>query len=257
MIELIALGGWIFWTILGLAFLLEFISVGNEKAWPTITIPIVLAVVMGVFSSFNVLTYCRDNWVNILIGIGVYIVVACLWALFKWYRRCLRRGNVYAACLEKWAEQNLPNDVKITSINDIPWNKRVSFFLSLRDAFRYGHEDESYGRESWGSINISDPHTYRNEGAIDFESRSKQEIETLQVQVLKKVLSSPKENKERIMVWMIAWPFSMLTTLVFDFLYDFFNWLRKSLAGIFVEISRMAFGKYRKDFDTIKVEKEI
>lgn len=254
--ELIAIGGWIFWSLVALAFLLEFVAVGYEKAWPSVLLPILFTVVMGLFSSFNPILYGKENWQMLLISLGIYVVAACVWAIFKWYRRCVRRGKIYANCLETWAEKNMPEGVNITSVNDIPMDKRIEFFKALKDAFYYGMEDEAYGREQW-DIDISKVTRYQSDSGVEYARKEHEAIEVLQKEVLKKVLSSPKDNKERITVWMVAWPFSVLTTLVFDFLYDFFSWLRKSLSGLFIEISRMAFGKYRKDFENIKVEKEI
>lgn len=255
LLELIIVGHWVFWAIAILAFALEFIAVGYEKAWPTILVPLLFATVIGFFSSFSPIAYCKENWLTLLYSLGGYVVIACGWALFKWYRRCVRRGAIYANCLEKWADENM-DGIKITSINDIPYGKRIEFLAALKDAFYHGMEDESYGRERW-DINIENYYCSRDENAIDNQRNEKAHVDKTQKEVLKKVLSSPKDNKERITVWMVAWPFSMLTTLVFDFLYDFFGWLRKQLAGLFIEISRMAFGKYRKDFESIKVEKEV
>lgn len=258
LLELIAIGGCIFWALAILAFVIEFIAVGNEKACPTILVPIVFVAIMSFFSSWSLPLFFKENWLNMLWSLLAYVIIACIYAMLKWYRRSIRRGIIYANCLEDWAEENMPEGVKITSVNHIPMDKRLAFFNKLKDAFYKGTQDESYGRERWDIPELSrDPNYYRDDSAIDKQNKEKEHILKAQKQVLRKVLSSPKENKERITVWMAAWPISILTTFVFDFLYDFFGWLRKSLTGMFVEISRIGLGKYRKDFDSIKVEKEI
>lgn len=252
--ELITMGGLLSWIIVGVSVLLEFWFVGKEWGWPSIINPIILVSFIAFFSSFNVESYCKENWQNILWAIGIYIVVGCLWALFKWYRRCVRRGNIYSNCLEEWATKNMPDGLVITSINDIPMDKRIGFFKALK----YNFERNADAAEDvwfWG-VCIDDLRFSKQDSAMDIAIMEKEHVLGIQKDILKKVLSSPKENKERITVWMSAWPFSILTTLIFDFLYDFYNWLRKSLTEIFVAISRICFGKYRKDFESIKVDKE-
>lgn len=251
-LELIVAGGWLFWAIIGALCLLELVFVGKEVLWPTIILPIVSFIAISLFSTTKALTYCQENWKHCLYVLGAYIVIACLWATFKWYRRCIRRGKIYANCLEKWAEKNMPAGVHTSSVNDIPIHMQVKFFQALKTDFYV----EAYGREEWG-MSIDSIAKYGYESPAEYAVREREHVSELKTDVLKKVLSSPKENKDLITVWMVAWPFSILSTLVFDFLYDFFGWIRKSLAGLFIEIARMSFGKYRKDFDAIKIEKEI
>lgn len=56
------------------------------------------------------------------------------------------------------------------------------------------------------------------------------------------------ENKERIMTWMYLWPFSMLGTLVSEFLFKIWDRIYDAMGEVYNSIAAAAFSGVENDF---------
>lgn len=251
MLEWIAIGSWVFWSIFTVACIIEFVSASNEKLWPSILTFLGFCAVMGFFSDFNIITYCSENWIEMLAGFGVYVFIGIVWATVKWVLMARKRGKIYAYCLERWSEIS---GSKVLSIDHIRLEDKMNFFRILVNSFKEASSNLGWG-EYWEMHEIRE-HSGHSKPLNSEDKDFEKEINALQNTIMRKVLSSPFQHKEKIAVWMSAWPFSMVSSFLFDFLCDLFDNIRKLLNGFYVWLSKMAFGKYRRDFDNVVIKDE-
>ena len=234
--ELLTIGSLGFYLFCIFAFILEFIFVGLEKLWSAIVGILTFFGVLFFCTNFNFSTFFSENLEKIIWGIVFYIAMAVIWATFKWWRQFKQRGKVYAHCLWKWSRDEKVETIK--SINDIPINKRMEFMIDAEADFKKELNERFYM-------------------SMITSRKSEKDILEYQEAFLSAWLSSPKDNKERISLWMVAWPLSMLTTIIYDFIFEIFTWIRKALGDLYIGIARKSFGEYSNDFKSVKVEKEI
>lgn len=115
--NLITIGGWIFWSILIIAFLCIVASI-EDRGKAEIGTPTIVLVVLGML--FFVL--CRDIYTNLfqnvqfntsttLSIIGGYLICGVFWSFFKWWQYVKTQALLYHDRLKRYANTD-PNDYK-------------------------------------------------------------------------------------------------------------------------------------------------
>ena len=98
MFELIAYGGFVFFTLLFIEFIILLSLADSDGGdFGIITSLIIFAILMQFLSNANPLGFLATHWLSSIIGFLFYLVAGAGWATFKWIR------FVYA-CVDKYKE---------------------------------------------------------------------------------------------------------------------------------------------------------
>jgi len=181
---------------------------------------------------------------------GLYVFIGICWATLKWIQFAVRRRTKYAKCLAEW---NNERNTTVQSINDIPLVDRADFLRDVMTSFRY--DDDAWSCYELDTIK-RDYSSYPSSDGAPSSNEYRKLLLRAQNKVMAKALSSPLKHKECITVWLSAWPFSMLSSFVFEYIADFYRFIGKLISKFFVALSKAAMGKYRGDFANVSIESE-
>ena len=236
--ELIQIGGLAFWGIVALFVLLEFLWVANEKwGWSIFGFVLTIAA-FSVFSDVNMWQLITQNWLHLIIGFGIYVVIGVLWALFgKWYFFCKKRVDRYKGCLEQFNVKNM---------KEVPLDRKYDFYFYVKEQFCQLDDRIEY-------VELAQDN-YRKTG--DKILYTIMECERIEKELRSAIFPSPNLFKSKIIGWISAWPFSVLAHLVFDLMVDFYNNLYKLVKTFFDSVARLAFRGVGDEFKDIKSNKE-
>lgn len=219
-------GGVVFWAIICTAVVLEIIYIGNEKYLASFFNPVLLAVILMLFSSFNIFTFMYSNWVVCLKFAAMYVAAGVLWSMFKWYLCCAKRAATVKRLKYEWLARH--NLVDTQAVSSLTFQERVSYFEHIIRGV--------------GGITLLSHDFDRNPHESD--SAYSGRISSLFTQ---KIFLLPSENKGRITAWMSAWPFSLLWWVLGDLMTEFWNIIRRATRFVFMKVSIFAFRGVLKD----------
>lgn len=221
--NVIEFGGLIFWALFAFFFIAQLACVHEEEIGKSFVPIVVFGIVIWLFSSAGavILPWVHSYWAWLLL----YVPVGVGWAIFKWFRFSINRARIYKQLLTQEG---------YTSINDVPRPELTSFFSSLQSALPTHEYLDEFGNrpENWVSMS---PDVYAN--AIK--------------RILLRVMGHPKDYIQKIAVWIIWWPFSMLNALMFDFLRELGKTIVRLLKSVFLQVSKAAFRTQSADFQNL------
>jgi hypothetical protein len=230
MFELIAFGGWLFWGLSGIATITLFAAVSHEKVGIVIGTIVSFLAVLLVFGKTEIRGFFFGNWQSLLMWVGIYIGVAVAWAFVKWFILAARRSSRYGEIKKAWFEEN---SIEGTAVKELSPQLRMRFYHHIVSNVESNDD-------------ISQPYfTSLDRG----QETTPSELREAEKKVHEYIYPLPGQNKGRISIWMAAWPFSVLQTILGDLLYDLWNFLRKLGTRIFVGLSNLAWRKHRADFE--------
>jgi hypothetical protein len=194
-----------FWSLAGVATILLFLCVENEKpGFATLTL-IGSFALLALCGDFNVIHEVIVDPLRALFIVGLYFGGGGTWSFFKWWFYVKAHHDRYmdlrAGFLRK---HNLPEK------GEIPNELRVEFKSAV------DHNDQ------WSS---------RGTGRVS-----------------KPII---RENKGRIVLWMIYWPWSAVWTLINDPVKKTFEWMFHRLQGVYQFVADSIYRNTKDDFNYI------
>lgn len=179
MFTLLALGSIGFWVLLALESIILLALIENERPWLGGFTLIVTGVLLHFFGGVNLLSLVLANpGLSALCLVG-YLAVGVAWALVKWFLFALRKKEEYLEAKESWKPEQ-----------EARWDY-------VRDESNRILPDKAQVK--------SGPTKWEDSHARKLLLNSKGGLMPL-----------ARENKERIMLWIAYWPWSLLWTLVDD-----------------------------------------
>jgi hypothetical protein len=126
------LGSLWFWLFIGAFIIFELFWIAGKESGVGATFT--LLVFGGVFAFYGdplVFTWIVEHPLELAVGIGLYLVVACVWGFVKWYLFLKNKAREYQEARRNFLVSNGHKDAKFdTGVPDdlrVEWAKRRSF----------------------------------------------------------------------------------------------------------------------------------
>jgi hypothetical protein len=234
------IGGWVFWTLTGLGFILLVSSLFNTSWRLGVGTIVSYAGAILLFSSFDasciVVAIKAISWMAILKFVGFYILAGFLWAVFYWYLHASRLSRNLLSLKSKWCEQNgIPVHMKMS---EVPLPLRSVMYKHINDGINHGDEDNLYTNGSG----------YLEFDRMQGENSDQAYSDRINSAFALAVFPMPSKNKARIAAWMSAWPVSLLWWMLGDLLVNFWGHLCRASRKVFMWVSLLAFRRFNKQF---------
>ena len=227
--NIIEFGGIIFWAIFAVFFFFEMRCVYTEHVGKSLIPIAVFAVVMWAFSSVGaaMLPFVQSNWAWMLL----YLPVGIAWAVFKWFRFSIKRARIYKQAL---------TDAHVNTINDIDRSHISSFFHTLNSMLHDGSIFTGLDGIKQSRSNVN-----------DWVVMNADVFNNVKREVLLRVMGHPRNHVQKISVWIIWWPVSILNALLFDFLRELGETIVHGIKGLLLQVSKAAFRTQSQDFQNL------
>ena len=212
---IIELGGLIFWFLIAAFIVLECALIHNDrKGWATTSL-IAFIIGLHVVTRFNLYHFITDNWPHCLYGVGVYFLIGITWGFIKWEFFVGKRRDEFDDFKTDWLGQR-----NIASKN-VPADLQSDWAIAVV---------QKYTRRSY----CDDVYLARY---------TPQSIKDL-------VVPPAHQSKAMIVGWMSYWPFSFLSTLLYDIILDIWGWVYRYLSTIFEMRAKARFAGVEHEFST-------
>jgi hypothetical protein len=207
MFELFVIFSFWWWAIIAVGGFFLVLSI-NDDSWigATVVSAITLAVltVLGT-SAWVWIQWCWHNPWLLCAGLLGYVLLALIWSIVKWYFFLTDCRAEYVEQRDDWLETKDEDPGKVPEHLMKAWleHAKSRFFFSWR---RHAKD--------FSGMTLTSP---------------------------KALFPKAKENKGRIVTWMVWWPLSIIWTIIADWVKRFFSRLFEFVKTLFDRISARIF----------------
>lgn len=237
----IEFGGMLFWLIMGMIVMIEFLCVLNEETGWSFGMAAITAAMVGLFTTFDTKMFLATGWKSALLWVAAYIVVGVVWALARWLLHAARRRAFFYEMKRKWLDENAElclNNLAFSDWQDTQKSDFLNWFAS-----QWNDADEKMVRLYSRIQSASSWHT-GGEGQRGGYRCTSSEMSKM---VFDAIVPKAKREKSRITLWLSFWPFSILCYVLEDMVIDFWRWLVRVVSGIMHGINRIVFAGVKKE----------
>lgn len=199
--DIIVLGGLIFWILTAIFLIVFFASMHKEKGIIATISLFSYFFLLAVFGSFDMTGFIIRNPIMLAIFTVSYFLCGTIWAFFRWNIFAGDILNKYNDHKKEWLEKKGINGHVVPDDMKKEWTQAV----------------KSYATK------IKQQHFSDGKSAIDA------------------IKPRVRENKGRIMLWLSYWPFSFCHYLFADVLSDIWNWIYRMIGNSLQSISDRKF----------------
>lgn len=209
-----------FWILVGAVCIILIIAVEYESPfWATASL-VVTGLLLWLFGDVNVLKLALAHPLLALLGVVGYFVVGALWSVGKWWFFVSARREEYN---EKKAE--------FLKNHGLPENGSIPEELKLD----WWHCNGS----GWGPGRARD---------VMLSGMSPKEVEAEGRKIQERLTPRVRNNKRRILTWMVYWPWSMFWTVLNDPVKRLFKYIYAKMKAVYQKIVDRAFKGVEDDF---------
>lgn len=206
-------GGWVFWSLVAIYFITTLAFTANERLWSSILLTIGTALVFTLFSSVS-----WPNWSWTMLGavIAGYISIGSFWSIIHW--TIFSRKNMKVLFDKITKKRTIP-------FKDWSDGDKRDFLIDFANEWNYNTGGFSRRLDFNPSMSTA--------GMMD--------------RVMEVVTPNPSDEKSRISVWLLFWPFDILWFGLSDVVQWLYDMLCEALERVFKAINRLVFSGVRKN----------
>jgi hypothetical protein len=206
MFELFVIFSFWWWAIIAVGGFCLLLAIEDGSWIGATVVSVITAILLSVLGTSTWIQWCWHNPWLLLGGIAIYVVAGLIWSITKWYFFLTDCRKEYVAERDRWLDKKGEAAGKMPDYLMAEWlehaKKRRSFF-------------------SW-----------RRHGA---------DLSMMKLKTPKALFPKAKENKGRIVTWMVWWPLSIVWTIIADWVKRFFERLFELVKDIFDRMSARIF----------------
>jgi hypothetical protein len=130
--ELIAVGGFLFWGVIALAFAAIIAALEYENGKAATVVAVIFALAMTLFSDFKPIEWLTLNWKSLIWYAAAYVGIGILWGVIKWRFYVMNRVDRYDDLKAKFLDDNNIKE------KNIPDEYKKQWAAHCRNEFGYG-----------------------------------------------------------------------------------------------------------------------
>jgi len=210
--SLLAFGCWTFWLWFAVVMVFLLFCVETQSAgWATMSVIASLGLLQ--YAGYPIWLTISTYPLTILPIVGAYVVIGIAWAFCRWYFYVKHQRYLY--------DEFKKGFLKVMGVenpaNQIPDNLKYLFSSVTRKAFYYTEEKYSLAQKQFFDT-------------VNFE-----------------VHPTIADHKASIYIWLAYWPWSMLWTLMHNFVKNMFEYIYTKIAQTLQRVSDNAWAGTEND----------
>ena len=136
LLSMFMFGTFWFWALLGVGMIVMTAFIVHEKDVKAALTLIVVLAALALFGDFNALAWVRAHAVGFCVGLGVYLAVGTVFAVFKWWRFVGRLRDKYDEAKAQYLQSRGLSGPNIPVEHRERWRNHVRQYVSdLRGQF--------------------------------------------------------------------------------------------------------------------------